>query len=599
MTSSISLCVISGNEQCHAERFLESFGPAFDELCIVRAIGNQAHDRTVAIAKKFCEKNGKLFKFAEYRNAGFVEDALFTPDAPIDDCNPATWKHVDDFAAARNMSWGLATGNWQLWADMDDVLDPEAPKYIRHCATLDQFDFFFFTYSIRTSMETNIRERMFRRGISRWNQPLHENCRLLKEPGRPVKEARCIFSHEPLVEKQRDIERNGRIMRWHMRYINAFPFELHREAYYKWSAWQKPEDAEIATKWAEIAQAVETLPDQRYDMLLHQSHIMGETDADHGLDLCWAACRINPGRRDSWGMMAELELKKGNAPRAVLLSKIMGSFSKPEDTGHPLPQRWFGWQGLYLQSRCYRSAGNEGAARKIEGQYFEKHGKKISLLHATRGRPLEALKARQNFFSAALEPLAIEHIFSIDEDDKESIEALKQYRHVIVKEPKGCVKAWNAAASDSQGAVLVQLSDDWLPCIHWDALIWNALTVESEKCGKPVGDVPLVLSVSDNHRTDQLLCMAILTRARYEQQGKEVFSSEYWGVFSDNHFTYRAYKDDVVVDAKHIVFDHQHPIWLNKPVEQWDETHRRQNHPDRYSEGKAIFNRLNPEAAIP
>lgn len=146
--------------------------------------------------------------------------------------------------------------------------------------------------------------------------------------------------------------------------------------------------------------------------------------------------------------------------------------------------------------------------------------------------------------------------------------------------------------------------------LRQDEIVAKTVTPEDA-----VRTTPLVLAISDGHRTDALLCMAILTRARYEQQfgtyaklengetkftdTNYVFSPEYFGVFSDNEFTVRAYQDGVVVDGKHIIMDHEHPIFAGKPVEQWDETHKRQNAPERYTEGKEIFNRRNPSFAVP
>jgi hypothetical protein len=108
---------------------------------------------------------------------------------------------------------------------------------------------------------------------------------------------------------------------------------------------------------------------------------------------------------------------------------------------------------------------------------------------------------------------------------------------------RGPVAAWNEAAWFSKGEILIQLSDDWDPPMHWDKLIIDAIGDTSK---------PAVLAVSDGHRTDNLLCMAILTRARYKEQGY-LFHPDFFSMFSDNHFTDRAYADDVVIDAKHIV----------------------------------------------
>lgn len=589
-TPKISFCIITGNEEMHIERFLDSFGPAFDELCLVRAVANLKHDRTVSMAKEWCGKHGKTFRFSEYRNRGW--EPGIPENADINPMLPQTWPHVDDFAAARNMSWDMATGDWLLWADVDDVLATGAAEKIRACSFGgDKYDMFFFTYQIRTSMETNFRERMFKRGISKWQQPVHENCRVWPDLKiRSSYESEVIYSHEPDSAKKRDDMRNLRILGYQMRYQDAFPFELHREYFYRWQAMKKPEDAEAATKWAEISQVVSTLPDNRIQLLLNMAQIMADrSDYETAIEYCWTAMRISPWMRDPWGWMAEYEIKRGNGKRAVFFSEFMGKLLRQPTTGMPTAEHFFTWRGLHLHLRALRAANSEDKARKVEDGYFEKHGRRFSLIHATRGRPEQAIKARDYFYMAARNPLGVEHIFAIDADDKESLEKLRHYRHVVVDEPRGCVKAWNAAAAASSGHILLQLSDDWLPCLEWDERIWSRMDVTK----------PQVLAISDNHRKDALMCMAILTRPRYEQQGREMFSPEYFGVFSDNEFSVRAYADGVVVDAReHVIFDHQHPFFEGKPVDQWDETHRRQNAPERYKEGAEIFRRRNPGCVI-
>jgi hypothetical protein len=251
---------------------------------------------------------------------------------------------------------------------------------------------------------------------------------------------------------------------------------------------------------------------------------------------------------------------------------------------------------------------------ELEDGVFHRGGGRFSLLHATRGRPLKAVRAREMFFRTAFIPISIEHTFGIDEDDAESLKHLKEYRHLVIEEPNGCVKAWNALASVSQGKVLVQVSDDWSPPMHWDEAIWQALEKETKYRGGPeanVGEVPLVVAISDGHRKDDLFCMAILTRARYEQQrdalgtknaldpSKEVmgepylFSPEYYSMFSDNEFTVRALQDGVVLDLRNeITFVHEHPVFGSA---EWDDTYRRQNDPKHYQSGRETFTRRNPQ----
>lgn len=596
----ISLCVITGNEEMHVLRFLESFKGAFDELCLVRAVGSLPHDHTVALAKKWCADNGKSFECDEHRNSGWI-DGLAKNE--VRDDNPATWPHVDDFAAARNRSWRMATGDWQLWADLDDLLAPESAQKIRQCAAQSIYDIFLFRYSIPHSQEHNMRERMFRRGISQWEQAVHETCHQFDPAAHKIcYEPTVIYSHEPNGEKQRDAERNRRIMAWNLKHIDLFAYHLHQEAFFRFLRTGTKEDAEQATHWAEIAQATNMMPEQRMDMLLNQAEIVGRTDTDHAIDLCWTALRLAPWSRDAWGRIAEFELKAGRYSRAVFMAEAMSVMKKPPESGAPTRDHYFGWRGLDLRLRTLRAAGRHKQADEMAETFFTKHGRKISLLHATRGRPEQALATRQMWLNAALNPLCVQHLFAVDEDDQKSLIALSHYKVIKVENAHGCVRAWNAAAAESTGHVLIQLSDDWTPCLHWDARIWLALEEAAKSKSSTIEDEPLVLGVDDGHRKDRLLCMAILTRARYLAQLDEatglpvMFSPEYFGVFSDNEFSLRAFRDGVVVDARHIIFDHRHPIFSDIKAGEWDETYQRQNHPDRYAEGEAIFRRRNPDA---
>lgn len=210
----------------------------------------------------------------------------------------------------------------------------------------------------------------------------------------------------------------------------------------------------------------------------------------------------------------------------------------------------------------------------------------LSLLHATRGRAEEAVKARTLWLRAAEFPERVEHIFAFDQDDAESMAGLAAYRHVVVDErDKGCVAAWNLAARASKGQILIQLSDDWLPIPKWDRIIYERFRDVSK---------PGVLRISDGRRVDDLVCMAIFTRPWLEQLGGDFLSPEYFGVYSDDEFSFRAYEAGVVVDARDLVLNHLHPNY--DPTMPVDETHRRQNDSDRLLHGKKVFLKRNPQS---
>jgi hypothetical protein len=115
--------------------------------------------------------------------------------------------------------------------------------------------------------------------------------------------------------------------------------------------------------------------------------------------------------------------------------------------------------------------------------------------------------------------------------------------------------------------------------MHWDQIIIDAIGDTSES---------KVLAISDGHRTDSLLCMAILTSKRYKQQGF-MFHPEFFSVYSDNYFTDKAYQDGVIIEARDIVFEHLHPIFGKA---EWDETYARSNSDKNFANGKATYEKL-------
>jgi hypothetical protein len=101
------------------------------------------------------------------------------------------------------------------------------------------------------------------------------------------------------------------------------------------------------------------------------------------------------------------------------------------------------------------------------------------------------------------------------------------------------------------------------------------------------------LAVSDGHRKDDLLCIAILTKARLKQQGT-LFAEEYdacSGIFSDNEYTARAAKDGVIIPAKDVVFMHNNPLFTGAKQ---DDEFKRHNAKENYEKGEKIFKERNP-----
>jgi hypothetical protein len=82
--------------------------------------------------------------------------------------------------------------------------------------------------------------------------------------------------------------------------------------------------------------------------------------------------------------------------------------------------------------------------------------------------------------------------------------------------------------------------------------------------------------------------MAIMTQSRLKKQG-HMFHPDYQesdGIYSDNEFTESAYQAGVVVEARHIQFKHENPMFAGGNP---DEQLKNHNKPEYYQKGKAIY----------
>lgn len=565
-----------GNEGHHIRRFFEAFEPWVDEIVLVRALGSKAADDTFAIAREIATKPLVL---AEYVNDEDTKD----------------WPHVDNFSRARQMAWDLAAGEFKMWADADDVIEPDQAKKLRAAVDLGDFDVLFLPYRIPGSHPL-FRERVIRKGVGRWVHAVHE---AISFPASAKGKRRTDIEFFHLPKGDRDgkpkesasLDRNLRILQRAAEPAALIYFYLHRDNLLL------RKNAE-ALEWGKRAIAAPNLTvAEKYKVYYNLAKMfLGQGDFTQADNFAMNGIRLCPDRRECVAMMACSVMEKKDWPRALTWIQFARAIA-------PLPPRmrpnwyeesWYGWRANLTMAFILRKMGANQEAQKIED---EEHGGQpmISLLHATRGRPERAIAARDQFFSTALKPEFLEHIYAIDADDEESLRELDGFNKIVVEPGGGCVRAWNAAAAVCRGRVLVQMSDDWVMPHHWDNQICWALREPLEK------HAAAVLAVSDGHRQDPLICMAILTREyyqknRHEQTGEPyLFHPDYLGVFSDNEFTVRAYENGVVIDRKDIVFTHDHPIFRGEPL---DSTYAMQNSRARYEAGLAVFNRRNPRHKI-
>lgn len=550
----LTLSVIAGNCERDIERFLDVFQPHFDEVVIVRAIGTLEPDQTLNIAKR----RGCII--GEYRNAPANE-----------------WPHVDDFAAARNASAELATGDWVMWADLDD--DAEGLEHLREILAGLQpgTDVLRCPYVVgEQGVVANYRERVWRNGSPHeWKNALHENlCRTdgLDAPQAQTDRIRII--HAPRADRDCSQDRNMRILE-----SISEDIRTHSHTFYLMTEYARRKDARAV----QLAQAFLAHPEggtpERYETFMTLAGVAEELTDKAAIYL--QAFAEDPSRAEALYELAALSMSCDQPQASLAYARHMMGCQWPDKPSWNHRRMFYGFFRTDLWLQALRVNGHVIESDTRRANMLADTGlPSISLLHATRGRPMQAIRARMEWLRAADHPERIEHIFAVDADD-ETAEVFGRFpTFFMTRTGGGPVAAWNAAADHSKGDILLQLSDDWKPTKGWDTVIIEAM-----------GDLskPSVLAVSDGHRTDDLLCMAILTRTRYEQQG-HMFHPEFFSMCSDNWFSECAWRDQVVIDARdRITFEHLHPVFGKGEM---DATYERSNDRYHYLTGHSILNRL-------
>jgi hypothetical protein len=176
------------------------------------------------------------------------------------------------------------------------------------------------------------------------------------------------------------------------------------------------------------------------------------------------------------------------------------------------------------------------------------------------------------------------------------------------------VDAVNTAAQASTGRILIVIADDQWPCERWDERIIDVLGESLTDFSDPQRTVWLdqssyVISVSTGtpHEHERgIMVMPILSRARYERLGY-IFFPEYESAFADNDFYSHAAKDNCIIDARHLMFPHRHPLtkpgaWEKRGNLKWidtDAVYAAQNRAESYLIGEQTFRRRQAENFTP
>jgi hypothetical protein len=205
----------------------------------------------------------------------------------------------------------------------------------------------------------------------------------------------------------------------------------------------------------------------------------------------------------------------------------------------------------------------------------------IFSLNYTSCRPESIPGAVQMWRDRADNPDAVEVVICVDAPNGAAHTAADTVPNALVVEqteaPFNCVKGWNLGARWTKGKVIVNIADDFSPPPHWDTLLLGL---------NPPNwiDGEYVVHTEDGYVHD-IAVLSIATRKRYERFGYMLYPG-YESMFSDTEFTTVAYRDGVVIQAKHLLFEHMHCDCGKRPKDEHDVVHGGR---DRWNRGEMLF----------
>ena len=203
-----------------------------------------------------------------------------------------------------------------------------------------------------------------------------------------------------------------------------------------------------------------------------------------------------------------------------------------------------------------------------------------SILHAS-ARETKWASAMQTWLARCASPENVEYVLSSDDPWDVPGLAYGWGRFVIApnRGPRTSVSAWNTAAGVSSGHIILTIADDLVPPEGWDAKLLEAIPPERLN-----SDFVIEVSHGGN---DNILSFAFLSRHYYERFGY-VYYPEYRGMRNDDDFSDVARMNGVIINARHLMFQHLHPHYGLSEI---DDVYRHQHDPENYRLGDEIYAR--------
>jgi len=437
-TPLVSIALIAGpGEGAILRRLIESSRGLWDQVVVVPAVGaNDAHN----VRQCAQEAAGEALVCEEYHNSPEFKD----------------WPHIDNFAAARNKAFSLATGKYVIWADCDDIFEPGQAEAHRQ-AILDreagktEWDILVTTYDVQNSgMRNNRRERIFCRMKdgnlpAHWERQIHERVTPAKDTKIAVAEHLKIL-HAPNGPKISSAERNKRIIASRINGIGMEWYYLAQEHFLKNEYQQAIGPCLLALEHSDLG------PAERYQ--LHTQASMMLSDRAKRLEHLGKAITLSPLRREAHGLLAADRMDHGDFTSAYHLLRIVDSMPHTSDWNQE--NRWYKHLPRQFMAQCLRANKQNLEADVLVREGFRSAWGRITVLHV--GEPEDCLRSLALYTDTADDPNAIQHMLITQRGNKQAD------RHRIVHSAD---EAMGAAAGDI--LITVTAKDAKMPGLRWDA----------------------------------------------------------------------------------------------------------------------------------
>ncbi len=153
----------------------------------------------------------------------------------------------------------------------------------------------------------------------------------------------------------------------------------------------------------------------------------------------------------------------------------------------------------------------------------------ISIVHASRSRPIQAAQTAKKWLDSAKNRFNIEYIMVIDDSDPlrdAYFQNVTKHAQVLIYDNKTAIEAFNAGANVCTGDIIVCVSDDFSCPFHWDEGLLRAIGERTDFVAK-----------TDDGQQQWIITMPVMDRIYYERFGY-VYNPEYEHLFCDTEMTH-------------------------------------------------------------